>query len=188
MTTDLSEDVVETAVELTRRARNARDDEEAAAHRERRTELLDDESFTARVREDDDRDVLVLYPDEWLDEGTLRRDRIEDLGRAVEVPLSGPGDPDDWDAVAAYNDAAVERVAERHGPVHEANAAAFADFMGNHLAKPVDAATPDEVRRFVEDYYPRNAWPSDEERAVVEESVELAVAAAESLDRDPPDA
>jgi hypothetical protein len=153
---------------------------EAAVHRERRDELLAEHGYTARVREDTDRDVLVLYPTEWTDEdGLVDVTAVEDVDRGFEVPLSGPGDDANWAAVEAHNRAAAERVAAEHGAVHGENAHAFADFMGNHYAKPIERATPGEVEEFLDDYFPRNAWPTDEQRAVVAESVELVRAAAE---------
>jgi hypothetical protein len=153
---------------------------EAVVHRERRAELLAEHGYTARVREDTDRDVLVLYPTEWTDEdGLVDVTVVEDVDRGFEVPLSGPGDDADWAAVEAHNRAAAELVAAEHGAVHGENAHAFADFMGNHYAKPVERATYGEVEEFLYDYFPRNAWPTDEQRAVVAESVELVRAAAE---------
>jgi hypothetical protein len=196
---DLSRDVVEAATKLTRRARQARTEETAERHRDRRADLLGDHGYTARVREEGDdlgsslgtggsasadREVLVLYPQDWVDDGTVRPGDIEDLDRAAEIPLSGPGDPDDWDALDARNRRVVERVREQHGDVHGDNAAAFADFVGNHYAKPIEQTTPDERREFLEEYYPRNVWPGDEQREAVEESVEFAVDAAEALQRD----
>jgi hypothetical protein len=184
MTADLPQDVTETALTLTRRARQARDDDAAADHRRRRDELLADHGYEARIREDDDREVLVLYPAEWLEDGTVRTERIDDVDRGVELPLSGPADPDDWDAVDAHNRQAVERVRERHGEAHAANAAAFADFLGNHYAKRLERSLPGERAEFLEEYYPRNAWPTDDQAAVVGDSVELAVEAARELATD----
>ncbi|MEF8756985.1 MAG: rnhA operon protein [Halobacteriales archaeon] len=178
---NLPRDVVETAAAQTRRARRARDEKQAERHRERRAALLDGRGYSARVREEDTRDVLVLYPDEWLDDGTVRTDRIEDLDRAVEVVLSGAGDPDDWDAVDAHNRRVAERVRDRHGDVHGDNADALADFVGNHYAKPIEDATPEERAEFLAEYFPRNAWPDDRQREAVERSVELAVEAARAL-------
>ena len=73
----------------------------------------------------------------------------------------------------AHNAGIVERVAEEDGPVHAANVRAFADFMGNHYVRRVESAGEREVRDFLEEYFPRNAWPSDEQREVVEESLRL---------------
>lgn len=168
---ELPEAVADEAERLTRLAREAVDDAEAGAYRTDRAARLDEHGFTARVRESDD--TLVLHPEEWLEDGVVRVDRIEDTGRAVERSLSGPGDPDDWDAVEAHNAAVVDRVGEEHGEPHRANARAFADFMGNHYAKHVEDATADEVAEFLEEYFPRNAWPSKKQRDAVETSLRL---------------
>ncbi|WP_435063605.1 DUF7108 family protein [Halobaculum sp. EA56] len=174
---ELPRSTVEAAERLTRLAREAVDDAEADAYRADRADRLDEHGFTARVREDDD--TLVLHPDEWLEDGTVRVDRIEDTDRAVEVSLSGAGDPDDWAAVEEHNAALVEAVAEEHGEPHAANARAFADFMGNHYARPMDSASADEVREFLEEYFPRNAWPSEEQRDAVMASVRYVFEAAD---------
>jgi hypothetical protein len=176
---DLPEALLEDVEKLTRRARRASDDAEADAYRQRRDRLLAEHDFVARVREDSTRDVLVCHPEEWLEDGVVRTDRVVDLDRAAEIALSGRGDPDEWDDVAEYNRAVAATVREAHGDVHGANAAAFAEFMSNHYAKPMQDATPEEVEQFVEEYYVRNVWPSDEEADVVDESVELALAVAD---------
>jgi hypothetical protein len=170
----LPDDTVDEAERLTRLAREAVDPNEATAHRRRRDELLAEHGYTARVRSEDTDAVLVLHPADWLDEaGTVRIERIDDVDDGIEVPLSGPGDADDWDSVERHNRTVADRVTEAHGEVHGRTAHAFADFMSNHYAKPVEQATPGERREFVEEYFPRNTWPTDEQRAVVEESVEL---------------
>jgi hypothetical protein len=171
--TDLPDDAVAEAERLTRLARRAVDDNERAAYRDRREEILDEHGYVARVREDDPGETLVLYPDDWIDaDGTVRTDRIEELDRAVEVSLSGPGNPDEWDATDAHNRGIAAAVREDHGDVHGNNAQAFADFMSNHYAKPIEAATAGEVEEFLEEYFPRNAWPSDAQRSVVEASLD----------------
>jgi hypothetical protein len=176
---ELPEETVEQAERLTRLAREAVDDAEAAAYREERADLLADRGFTARVREDDAGETLVLHPDEWTEDGVIRTDRIEDTSRAVEVSLSGPGDPDEWDAVDERNREVVARVRETHGEVHGDNAEAFADFMSNHYARPVESATDDEIAEFLSEYFPRNAWPSEKQRATVEDSLELVFEVAD---------
>lgn len=181
--TEPSEDLLAAVETLTRRARRASDDAEADAYRKRRDALLAEEGFVARVREEDTRDVLVCHPGEWVEDGVVRPDDVDDLDRAAEVPLSGPGDPDRWDAVDEHNRAVAAAVADAHGPAHGANAEAFADYMSNHLAKPIEDATPEAVAEFLEDYYVRNVWPSEDAAAVVEESVELARSMAGEDDR-----
>lgn len=170
---DLPSDVVDEAERLTRLARAAVDDGERAAYREDRATLLSERGYAARVRGEDDGDVLVLHPEEWLDDGTVRMERVEDTDRAVEVPLEGPGDPDDWSAVDDHNRDVVRRVREEHGEVHGENARAFAEFMSNHYARRVESATAAEIEEFRAEYFPRNAWPSDEQCDVIARSLEL---------------
>ena len=169
----LPAEVLEETERLTRLARKAAIEDEREAYLGRRAEILAPHEYTARVREETDGDVLVIHPAEWHDGEVIRTDRIEDLSRAVEIRLEGAGDPDDWDTVDAENRAIVEEVREKHGAVHAENATAFADFMGNHYARPMASATEAEITEFLEDYFVRNAWPSEEQRAVIEESIEL---------------
>jgi hypothetical protein len=175
----LPEPVVERATALTRRARNAVDEGERRAYREERTTILDEHEYAARVREDDADETLVLYPAEWLEDGVVQVERIEDTDRAVEVPLSGPGDGGDWTSVERHNREVADRLAAEYGEVHGETAHAFADFVSNHYAKPMEATTPAERREFREEYFPRNAWPSDAQRERLEESLELTLAIAD---------
>ncbi len=168
----LPDDIVARALTLTRRMREAVGDAERAAYREERDGLLAEHGYVPRTREDDAGETLVLYPEEWVENGVVQVDRIDDVDRGVERSLSGVGG-DDWAAVEAHNRAVAERVAEEHGDVHGANAHAFADFMGNHYRKRVEAATPAEREEFREEYFPRNAWPTDDQRAAVERSLRL---------------
>lgn len=169
---ELPQSVVDEAERLTRLAREAIDDGETEAYRERRADIVDEYGYDARVR-DEDQPTLVCYPQDWLEDGVVQTDRIEDTSRAVEVPLSGPGDPDEWRAVDEHNRELVEEVREEHGEVHARNATAFADFAGNHYAKPVESLTAVEMQEFLDEYYPRNVWPSEKQTAVVEQSLEL---------------
>ncbi len=178
---ELPADVVDEAERLTRLTRTTPDESEAQAHGQRRAELLEDHDFTARIRDDDGDDVLVLHPEEWHDEaeGVIRTDRIDDLSRAVEIPLEGSGDPDDWDVVDAHNRELVEQVQASHGDVHGDNATALADFVGNHYAKRIEELTDTELSEFRTEYFVRNSWPSDEQRAVIDESIRLVYETAE---------
>ena len=170
--------VVAEAERLTHLAREAVDEAEAAAYREAREELLADQDYTARVREED-RDVLVLHPEEWVEDGTVYPERIDDIDRGIERALDGVGLFDDWDAVAAHNDDLATQVAEEHDEIHGQNAQALAAFMNNHYAKPIEDATGPELREFLEEFFPRNAWPSDDQKAVVEESIRLVFECAD---------
>ena len=176
---ELPDAVVDRAERLTRRARAAVDGNERRAYLREREELLAEHGYAARVREEDTEAVLVLHPQEWLEDGVVRVERIEDTDRAVEVRLSGTGSDLDWERVEEHNRAVADRVAAEHGEVHGETAHAFADFMSNHYAKPLEEATPAEREEFRTDYFRRNAWPSDEQRAVVERSLELTIETAE---------
>jgi hypothetical protein len=177
---ELPEELVDEAARLTRAARAAEDGAEAAAARERREKLLAERGYLARERVEDGRATLVCYPEEWVDDdGLVDTERVADLSRAHERVLEGPGDGD-WDDVDAYNRAVAERIATEHGPVHGANATAFADFMSNHYARRVDTATGRMCEEFLTEYFPRNAWPTDDQRAVVERSLQLIEEMAEA--------
>lgn len=180
-TEELPAAIIETVERLTRHARRAGDDR-ATALRDRRDDILARHGFEARVREERDGDVLVCYPTEWLEDGAVVLDRIEDRSRAVERPLDPEADAE-WEQIDADNRKIVDAVEQRHGPVHATNVAAFADFMGNHHALRIADATVDHVAEFLEEYYPRNAFPDDDQRAVVEASLECAF---ECLDGDGP--
>ena len=166
---ELPEETAREAERLTRLARKAVDDDEATAYRERRERLLGTHGFVSRVREDDD--TLVCHPAEWVEDGTVQFERVGDTDRAVERSLSGAGDADQWVELDAHNRDLVAAVTDEHGEVHAANARAFVDFLGNHYARRVEAATGDMVEEFLAEYYRRNVWPSEEEAAVVEESL-----------------
>ena len=87
----LPADVVTRAVTLTRRLRQAVDDDERAAFSAERDRLLADHDYVARVREDAAGETLVLYPDEWIDDGVVRVDRVEDTAArsSCRCPASG---------------------------------------------------------------------------------------------------
>ncbi len=182
-TATLPSDVLEEAERLTRLARDAVDDNERAAYRERRRQHLSEYDFTARVRTEDNGDVLVCHPAAWHDSeaGVIRTDRIEDLSRAEEVPLDAAGEFGDWESVEKQNRAVVKEVREHHGDVHGDNAAAFADFMGNHYARPVETATDGEIEEFCTEYFVRNAWPTAQQQAAVRESIDVVLASAQKI-------
>ncbi|WP_144799758.1 DUF7108 domain-containing protein [Halorubrum depositum] len=177
---DVPVEVVDEAERLTRLARRTEDDAAAAFYRERRDELVAGHDYVPRLREDDD--TLVLYPDEWMADGTVQLDRIETTDRAVEVSLSGPGDADRYDEIAAYNEAVADAVADAHAETHADTARSFAAFMSNHYVRAVDDATPEVREEFREEYLPRNGWPSDEQLDAVEESLAVIEAVAAEVD------
>jgi hypothetical protein len=173
MTEDLPRDVVDEAERLTRLARRAGSDTEAARYREERDRTLADHGFVARVRDADD--TLVCHPSEWLEDGMVRTERVDDTDRAAEVSLSGPGSTP-WEAVEAQNAAVVEQVRARgddDAATHAATARALADFAGNHYQKRIDRLTPEERDEFRTGYFRRNAWPTDRQRQLLDESLAL---------------
>jgi hypothetical protein len=168
----LPERVAAEAERLTRRAREAVEEAERAGAVRARDRLLAENGFTARVRREESREVLVLYPAEWVEDGAVQPDRIDDIDRGVERPLSGVGD-EDWETVDTHNRELAAAVGAAHGSAHGENARALADFAGNHYSKRIESLTGAELSLFVEEYYPRNVWPTDDQRAVVEESIQL---------------
>lgn len=171
---DLPEDAIAEAERLTRLARRVPDDAEADAYRERRASLLAEYDYGALVREDGDGAVLVCHPLEWRDGGeSIDPAAIEAVGRAAEVPLDGADDPEDWDDVAERNRAVVEAVRAAHGDVHAANARALAEYANNHHATPIAGLDAADLGRFLEEYYVRNVWPSEAERAALDDSIDL---------------
>jgi hypothetical protein len=173
------EAVVDEAARLTSLAREAVDEAEAVAYREDRAATLAEYDYVARVRQDDTGDVLVVHPAEWVEDGTIHPERIGDIDRGIERRLTGSGEGDDWEAIEAENRTLVEEVRTVHGEDHAANVAVLADFAGNHYAKPITSLTREELRTFLDDYYRRNAWPTDEQRALVEKSVVLSFQVAD---------
>lgn len=169
----LPDAVIDDAERLTKLAINAIDDAEARAYRDDRDRRLARHDYTARVREDDTRDVLVCHPVEWVEDGQIRPERIDDLDRGIERALSGPGEGADWETVAAHNDELVATVADNEGEIHGENARALADFASNHYAKPIEELTREELLEFREDYFERNVWPSERQRTLLEESLRL---------------
>lgn len=182
--TELPESVIEEAVRLTRLARRAVDENEAEAYRAERDGNLATYGFTARVREEGSRAVLVCYPTEWVQEGTVQFDAIEEQTRAVERTLTGPDHDQPFDEIDTHNRELVQAIRAEGGPAHAENAAAFADFMGNYYMRPVESASAAEIKEFLTEYYPRNVWPTNEQEAIVEDSLRLVF---ETADRQPPD-
>lgn len=177
---ELPEEVIEKATRLTKLARKAVDPEETAAYREHRAEVLSAYGFTVRVRAEAAAETLVFHPEEWVEDGTIRPERVETIERAVELQISGPENPDSWESLEKHNRKVAAQVHEEHGETHGDNADAFADFMGNHYAKSVADATPDERAEFLDEYFIRNAWPSEAQKEVIERSLEHVKKAAQT--------
>ena len=174
--TEVPQSVVDEAERLTRLARDAVDPDERAAYERDRDERLDEFDFVARYRGDDD--TLVLHPAEWVVDDAVDPAHIDDVDRAIERPLTDAGDEGDWAAVEEHNAALVAAVRGDADERHARNARAFADFMGNHYARRVETASGGEIREFLDEYYPRNAWPTEDEKAVVAESLSMLFEAA----------
>jgi len=170
---ELPERVVSEVERLTRLAREAVDDAEREAYLTERAAILEEENFRARVREDN-RPVLVCYPAEWVEDGTVDVEHVEDTDRAIERPLDGETTGADWATVHERNEAIAERVAAEHGPDHGENVRIFGAYMSNHHEKSLTDATESEVRQFLTDFYPRNAWPTDHQKEIVEASIRRA--------------
>ena len=169
MSEKLSETVIERATQLTRWARRATGPD-AAEYRERREELLEEHGYLARIRKGPT-DTLVLHPAEWVEDGTVRVDRIDDTDRGIERSLEGS--TEDWAVVEEHNRELADAVEAEHGPVHGANALALSEFASNHYGSKIEALSKAALAEFLTEYFPRNAWPSTEQKAVVEESIEL---------------
>lgn len=170
-TKEIPQETVEEASRLTRVARRASDPAEATAYRRQRDQLISGYGFDARVRDSDD--TLVCYPAEWIEDGKVRLDRVTDRDRAIEAPLSGSGDSDEWDSVEAHNAALVTQIRAEYGKPHAANARALADFMGNHYTRRMNTATPEQLEEFRTEYYRRNVWPSDNQRELLERTLQI---------------
>jgi hypothetical protein len=175
---EVPESVVDEAERLTRLARDATDPEERTSYERDRDERLEPYDFVARYRAEDD--TLVVHPAEWVVDDAVHPELIVDIDRAIERSLTGAGDEADWGAVEAHNAEVVAAVRESADDRHARNARAFADFMGNHYARKVETASGGEIREFLDEYYPRNAWPTDEEKAVIAQSLEMVFDAADA--------
>ena len=177
----LPTNVIDRAVTLTRQARAAVDGNERDAYLEERAALLGEHGYETRIREGDTGSTLVLYPTEWIEDGTAKLEAIGDTDRAIERSLSGPGSGEDWAEIDEHNRAIASAVRDRHGDVHGETADAFAAFMSNHYAKPIGSATMSEREEFRREYFRRNAWPSGEQRERLERSMKLIFETAGSV-------
>lgn len=165
--TPIPSQVIQEATRLSRLAYRAdtsdhdRSDERTH-YTNRRTDLLEQYDYTAHIRDDAD-PTVVFYPTDWVTDGNVDLDNIQDTGNAIERPLTG-GDGDDYDAVAPHNQSLVDTIADAYGEPHASNAAAFATFMNNHRSRRIETATAADITEFLEEYYPRNTWPTDDQR------------------------
>lgn len=174
----VDEETATRLLELTRQLRSG--DETARTRRERLLEAADVE---AHVREDDDGPVLVLYPAEWIEDGTVDPAEVDDPDIAIEQPLTDDTTTAeaDYHDIAAHNETVAEAVERRHGPVHGATAKALATYLSNHHLVRIEDATSAQLETFCEDYLVRNAWPSPEQQCLVGRTIDLTKREASRL-------
>lgn len=187
---ELPPSVINEALRLTRLARRAPEgpsDSECKdpdrvktpdEYRDERDTLLDSYDYSAHVREDDRGATLVCYPAEWIAGGQVHLDTVEDTDRAVERRVEGAGEQGAWEPVSAHNEAIAQRVADRYGDPHAATVRAFARFMSSHRVRRIDTATADDIVEFVDEFFPRNTWPTERQEAEVMRSLRLALTVA----------
>lgn len=167
---DLPAAVVETARAMSRVLRRGTHDDPERIRR-RRDELLSRYGYAARVRESDTGPVLVCYPETWIEDGTLQLENLESTENAVERPLNTSLEEEGWEAIADHNRDVAATVRRRFGKIHGANAEAFGTYMANHHGATVETATAEHVETFLEEYFPRNAWPTEAQQNAVETSI-----------------
>lgn len=151
-------DWVKEATRLTRVALSGNEDA-----RKERDKLADEHGYVARERDDG---VLVLHPDDWIEDGVVDLDAF-DADEAYEIPLEGRS----FEEAHEANDAVLD---EFSADAHEAdlfNVRSFAEFCENHHSVAVENATTEQVDEFVNDYYVRNVWATDEAEERLEESL-----------------
>lgn len=180
MPANLDDDLLDQIVELTRRA-EAASDEAAATLTGRRNKLCERAGYHCRIREDPTGDVLVLFPDEWITDGVVDQSSIDDVDRAMEVPLSPTATEEDWERIHQHNLEVAAAVEDRHGPVHGATALALTTYLSNHHLRRIEEATDWELEVFRSEYFPRNAWPSESQRSTLERSIELTLDIAQRI-------
>ncbi|MDR5656752.1 rnhA operon protein [Halodesulfurarchaeum sp. HSR-GB] len=168
---ELPDSVVETARAITRAIRRGTH-QDPEALRERRDTLLARFEYTARVREDDSGPVLVCHPAAWLDDdGVFQPEAMESTAAAVERDLFEPAVEGGWAAIEAHNRELAGEVQDRYGDPHGATATAFAEYMANHHEATIEAASESAVETFLTEYLPRNAWPTQAQKANAETSI-----------------
>jgi len=151
---------VEEATRLTRVALSG--NEEA---REERDVLAEENGYVARERDDG---VLVLHPNDWLEDGVVDLNAF-DADEAYEIPLEGRG----FEEAREENDEVLDSFGAEADEVDVFNVRSFAEFCENHHSVSVENATAEQVEEFVNDYYVRNVWPTDEAEGRLEESLRL---------------
>lgn len=153
---------VQEVVAVARAAVGARRD---AGELDRMEDIAGDHGYRARLRDDD---VLVLHPDDWLDdEGVLHGD--VDPDDALEIHL---GDSGGAEEARMRNDDLLEGFeADVEDEDVRFNVERFAEYCENHHGVAVDEVTSQQVEEFVDEYYPRNVWPSGSAEEKLESSL-----------------
>lgn len=170
---EIPEGVLDDVVSLSQKAIQAVDQQEISAYQQRRDDLLAPFGYTCRIRTDNDGEVLVCYPKEWLDGDTINIDKMDDLTQAIERPIFDSPSERNFSEIEQHNRAIASGIAKDHGPIHGTTASAFADFMSNHYKQRIEEATVTEFEEFRTEYFPRNAWPSDVQKRVLDETIQL---------------
>lgn len=170
---EIPEKVLDEVVSLSQKAIQAVDQQEISAYQQRREELLASYDYTCRIRTDNDGEVLVCYPKEWMAGDTINIDEMDDLSQAIERPVFDSPSEGSFSEIEQHNRTIASGIAEAHGPIHGATASAFADFMSNHYTQRIEDATVTEFEEFRTEYFPRNAWPSDMQKCVLDETIRL---------------
>lgn len=150
----------------------------AERYRQKRTDLLEAHGYRARIREDDRGRILVCYPAEWLSDGEADMEAIENTDRGVERRLDGTGGSREWESVARHNRTIAETVETTHGRPHGQTAHAFARFMSSHRVRHIETATAADIREFVDEFFRRNTWPTEDQWSSVMRSLRYTIAAA----------
>lgn len=181
-TTDSIDETVDRIVSLTRAIRDAEDQAEQAHHERRRAKLLEAIDRRLHVREDDDGAWVILYPAAWMDDGTVDPDSIDDRTRAIERPVDPAAIERSFEVVDRHNRRVASAVERRFGPTHGETVDALATYLSNHHLTRIGDATPEQLQTFRRDYFIRNAWPTGEQRALVDRSIEYARVVAAEMD------
>jgi hypothetical protein len=178
--------VVTAALRLTRLAQRAPNGDVTAEsalktaerYREDRAVLLEEHGYRARIREDDRGRTLVCYPADWLSDGEANMEAIEDTDLAVERRLDGTGGSREWEDVAAHNRRIADAVETAHGDPHGRTAQAFARFMSSHRVRHIETATAADILEFVDEFFRRNSWPTEEQWLSVMRSLRITIGTA----------
>ncbi|MFB6284114.1 MAG: hypothetical protein ABEK59_09320 [Halobacteria archaeon] len=121
-------------------------------------EMAEREGYSLNYRTDDA--VLVVYPEYWTRDGVVDFDAVEDTDAAYEFPLETKGL--DFPELRKRNSRILDRYRrETEDSDHVYNAEAFVEYLENHHHTTVKAATEEQVKYFLEDYYVRNVWPPE---------------------------